>query len=101
MLLTREKLVGTDWARESLDDLIAIPGKTSVHAYLAAAAYPAKCLECWRTVRESNPCRRREREATYGNSKELKRPWIALYRTLRTHRNAYWTLSGLADVIAA
>jgi hypothetical protein len=25
----------------------------------------------WRPVRESNPCRRREREATYGNSKEL------------------------------
>jgi hypothetical protein len=27
--------------------------------------------KCWRPVRESNPCRRREREATYGNSKEL------------------------------
>jgi len=31
VLLTREKLLGADWARESLDDLIAIPGKTSVH----------------------------------------------------------------------
>jgi len=27
--------------------------------------------KCWRPVRESNPCRRREREAIYGNSKEL------------------------------
>ena len=25
----------------------------------------------WRPVRESNPCRRREREATYSNSTEL------------------------------
>jgi len=25
----------------------------------------------WRPVRESNPCRRREREGTYRNSKEL------------------------------
>ena len=25
----------------------------------------------WRPVRESNPCRRREREATYGNSRKL------------------------------
>ena len=28
-------------------------------------------LECWRPVRDSNSCYRREREATYGNSKEL------------------------------
>jgi len=28
-------------------------------------------LACWRPVRESNPCRRREREATYCNSMEL------------------------------
>ena len=27
---------------------------------------------CWRPVRESNPCRRREREGTYGNSMELR-----------------------------
>jgi hypothetical protein len=31
----------------------------------------ASAFECWRPVRESNPCRRREREATYCNSKEL------------------------------
>src|SRR6266550_2278784 len=30
-----------------------------------------KCREIWRPVRESNPCRRREREATCCNSKEL------------------------------
>ena len=34
VLLTREKLLDADWARESLDDLIAIPGKTSVRAVL-------------------------------------------------------------------
>jgi hypothetical protein len=28
--------------------------------------------ECWRPVRESNPYRRREREATYCNSTELR-----------------------------
>jgi biotin carboxylase len=37
VLLTREKLLAADWARESLDDLLAIPGKTSVQSYLAAA----------------------------------------------------------------
>ena len=34
----------------------------------------------WRPVRESNPCRRREREATYCNSRNFA-AWIALYRT--------------------
>jgi hypothetical protein len=33
---------------------------------------PANSRKCWRSVRESNPCRRREREATYCNSKELR-----------------------------
>lgn len=42
VLLTREKLLGADWARESLDDLIAIPGKTSVQSYLAAASHAAR-----------------------------------------------------------
>src|SRR4029079_6761973 len=42
VLLTREKLLDADWARESLDDLIAIPGKTSVQSYLAAATYVAR-----------------------------------------------------------
>ena len=34
VLLTREKLLEVDWVRESLDDLIAIRGKTSVQSYL-------------------------------------------------------------------
>jgi biotin carboxylase len=42
VLLTREKLLEAGWARESLDDLIAIPGKTSVQSYLAAASYVAR-----------------------------------------------------------
>lgn len=42
VLLTREKLLQADWARESLSDVIAIPGKSSVQAYLAAAAHIAR-----------------------------------------------------------
>ena len=42
VLLTREKLLGADWAREALDDLLAIPGKTSVQSYLAAATHIAR-----------------------------------------------------------
>ncbi len=42
VLLTREKLLAADWARESLADLIAIPGKTSVQSYLAAASHVAR-----------------------------------------------------------
>lgn len=41
VLLTREKLLAADWARESLADLIAIPGKTSVQSYLTAASHIA------------------------------------------------------------
>src|ERR1051325_10535418 len=41
VLLTREKLLDETWARESLDELLAIPGKTSVSAYLAAATHVA------------------------------------------------------------
>lgn len=50
VLLTREKLLGADWARESLDDLLAIPGKTSVHSYLAAASYVARQRRVSRVV---------------------------------------------------
>jgi biotin carboxylase len=39
VLLTRAKLLDKEWARESLADLIAIPGKTSVQSYLAAATH--------------------------------------------------------------
>ena len=42
VLLTREKLLASDWARESIDDLVAIPGKTSVQSYLTAATHLAR-----------------------------------------------------------
>lgn len=42
VLLTREKLLGADWARDSIDDLVAIPGKTSVQSYLTAATHVAR-----------------------------------------------------------
>jgi biotin carboxylase len=42
VLLTREKLLQEDWARDALADLIAIPGKTSVQSYLAAATHVAR-----------------------------------------------------------
>lgn len=50
VLLTREKLLGAEWARDSLDDLIAIPGKTSVQSYLVAAAYVARQRRVVRVV---------------------------------------------------
>ena len=42
VLLTREKLLSEDWARDALADLLAIPGKTSVQSYLAAACHVAQ-----------------------------------------------------------
>jgi biotin carboxylase len=50
VLLTREKLLDADWARESLDDLVAVPGKTSVQSYLAAATYVARQRRVLRVV---------------------------------------------------
>ncbi|HEX7331715.1 MAG TPA: hypothetical protein VF290_09450 [Pyrinomonadaceae bacterium] len=50
VLLTREKLLGAEWARDSLDDLIAIPGKTSVQSYLAAATCVARRRRVVRVV---------------------------------------------------
>ena len=50
VLLTREKLLGAEWARDSLDDLIAIPGKTSVQSYLTAAARVARQRRVVRVV---------------------------------------------------
>jgi biotin carboxylase len=50
VLLTREKLLGAEWARDSLDDLIAIPGKASVQSYLAAATYVARQRRVVRVV---------------------------------------------------
>ena len=50
VLLTREKLLDADWARESLDDLVAIPGKTSVQSYLEAATYVSRQRRVLRVV---------------------------------------------------
>ena len=50
MLLTREKLLAADWARESLVDLVAIPGKTSVQSYLVAASHVARQQRVSRVV---------------------------------------------------
>ena len=50
VLLTREKLLGENWARESLDELLAIPGKTSVSAYLMAATHVARTRRVTRIV---------------------------------------------------
>ena len=50
MLLTREKLLAREWARESLDELIAIPGKSSVAAYLMAASDVARRYHIARVV---------------------------------------------------
>ena len=50
VLLTREKLRDKDWARESLDELLAIPGRTSVSAYLMAAAHVARTRQVSRVV---------------------------------------------------
>jgi biotin carboxylase len=50
VLLTREKLLGENWARESLNELLAIPGKTSVSAYLMAATHVARTRRITRVV---------------------------------------------------
>ena len=50
VLLTREKLLDAEWARESLDDLIAIPGNISMESYLAAAVYVARQRRVVRVV---------------------------------------------------
>src|ERR1044072_4657544 len=42
ILLTREKKVGEDWARESLDDLLAVPGRGEEGDYLEAATRAAR-----------------------------------------------------------
>ena len=50
VLLTREKLLTADWARDSLAEVIAIPGKTSVQSYLAAATHVAKSCRVTRVI---------------------------------------------------
>jgi hypothetical protein len=43
---------------------------SALMALSVSAGVKMKLGVYWRPVRESNPCRRREREAIYGNSKE-------------------------------
>ncbi len=50
VLLTREKLLKQEWARESLDDLLAIPGKATVQSYLTAATHVARQRQITRVV---------------------------------------------------
>ena len=50
VLLTREKLLDQDWARDSLDELLAIPGRTSVSAYLMAATHVARTRRVTRVI---------------------------------------------------
>ena len=42
ILLTREKLLGEDWARDALDELIAVPGAGEEGLYLEAATHAAR-----------------------------------------------------------
>lgn len=49
-LLTREKLVNEQWARDAIDDLVAIPGRSSVAAYLMAATEVARHHQISRVV---------------------------------------------------
>jgi biotin carboxylase len=50
ILLTREKISNEDWARDALDDLIALPGRSSVAAYLMAASETARQRQISRVV---------------------------------------------------
>ena len=50
VLLTREKLLGADWARDSLDDVIAIPAHEGPDFYLHAASHAARRWRVGRVV---------------------------------------------------
>ena len=50
ILLTREKLLGEDWARDALDDLIAVPGVGAEGLYLEAATHLARRRSITRVV---------------------------------------------------
>ena len=57
----------------------------------------------WRPVRESNPCRRREREATYGNSRELGGMGSTLPHSEDSRElllDVYWTREMLCRSVA-
>jgi biotin carboxylase len=49
-LLTREKVVNEEWARDALDEVVAIPGRSSVAAYLMAASEVARRHQISRVV---------------------------------------------------
>jgi len=49
VLLTRQKLLAAEWAHESLDDLITIPGN-NVETYIAAASHVARNRRVSRVV---------------------------------------------------
>ena len=55
-------------------------GSDLVNGLLSKCWDPISSLECWRPGRESNPCRRREREGIHCNSMNFA-AWIAPYRT--------------------
>ncbi|HEV2763194.1 MAG TPA: hypothetical protein VGV38_09380, partial [Pyrinomonadaceae bacterium] len=50
VLLTREKLLGADWARDSLEDVIAIPSGEGPDFYLHAASHAARRWRVGRVV---------------------------------------------------
>ena len=50
VLLTREKLLNEEWARDAIDDLVAIPGRSSVAEYLMAATDIARNHQISRIV---------------------------------------------------
>jgi len=50
VLLTREKLLGADWARDSLEDVIAIPAGESTDFYVHAASHAARAWRIERVV---------------------------------------------------
>ena len=53
-----------------------------------------KGIQVWRPVRESNPCRRRESEGIYKNSKETCGMDSTVVNGIL--RNRYWTPDGRA-----
>lgn len=50
VLLTREKLLGEEWARECIDSVVAVPGDGGAAAYLEAASFAARRHKLARVV---------------------------------------------------
>jgi hypothetical protein len=72
------------------------PVRASINARLCKPQHVrnGNLLGNWRPVRESNPCRRREREAIYRNLKETCGMDSTVRLSKRTLRNRYWTVNG-------